>query len=130
MKYIISLKNTHAARENSVPLSDVVKIIPMDDKISAFLRETKITVRDIYVLEVMEVLEMFSERFKNTDIQSVGASFCSIIFEPKVRVTLYKVLKTGVVFLILFFSSRPYTAVFAFYNRAGPNPKERAFYRF
>jgi stage V sporulation protein AA len=103
MKYIISLKNTFTSREADVPLAAVVTVVPQDKEIAAFLRETKIAVNDIVVLEVIEVIGMIVGRFGNCNVTSVGASSCSILFEPKARVTAYRVLKTGLVFLILFF---------------------------
>jgi stage V sporulation protein AA len=103
MKWFISLKNTYSTGKEIVPLSGVVTVIPDGEEMKAFLRETKIAVHDIAVLEVIDVIGIISGRFKDADIVSVGASSCSILFEPSVRVTFLGVLKTGAVFLILFF---------------------------
>lgn len=103
MKYTISLKNSYTSSESPVSLSSVVTVVPEDGKMAEFLNETKIPVRDIYVLETIEVIGMLSARFGNPDIASVGAVSCSILFEPRTRVTAGRVLKTGAVFLILFF---------------------------
>ncbi len=103
MKWFISLKNTHTAREQSVALFELVTVIPENEEMKAFLTETQIAARDIVVLEAIDVIKMIKGRFGSADIQSVGASSCSIFFEPKMRVTLFKALKTGAVFLILFF---------------------------